>query len=154
MQNSITLNLGRTATGMIDIVTLEGDHIAGAIEIDTPVVVAVAGSRVVGFAVDEGVGDGDAVVGFGAQDDVLAADEGELAVYSSVGVFVDGEGGTDLVMIDPYVIRCLSLVTGISKRSENINDRIYPLFQTGRCLSFCSFTTRSSFGKTQGCARE
>ena len=74
MQNSITLNLGRTATGMIDIVTLEGDHIAGAIEIDTPVVVAVAGSRVVGFAVDEGVGDGDAVVGFGAQDDVLAAD--------------------------------------------------------------------------------
>lgn len=51
---------------MIDIITLEGDHIARAIKIDTPVVVAVAGSRVVGFAVDEGVGDGDAVVGFGA----------------------------------------------------------------------------------------
>lgn len=119
-----------------------------------PVVFAVAASGPVGAAVEFVVRNG-YVAGFApATDDVLAADEGELAVYSSVGVFVDGEGGTDLVMIDPYVIRCLSLVTGISKRSENINDRIYPLFQTGRCLSFCSFTTRSSFGKTQGCARE
>jgi hypothetical protein len=41
-------------------------------------VVAVAGSGPGGLAVNEGVGDGHAVVGLGAQDDVLAADAGGL----------------------------------------------------------------------------
>ena len=87
MQNSVTLHLRRPTTSMIDIVTLHSNHIVVSVEVDAPVVVAVAGSRVVGFAVDEGVGDGDAVVGFGAEDDVLAADSGGLYVLILVFFF-------------------------------------------------------------------
>lgn len=55
-----------------------------------PVVFAVAASGPVGAAVEFVVRNG-YVAGFApATDDVLAADEGKLAVYSSVGVFVDG----------------------------------------------------------------
>jgi hypothetical protein len=38
--------------------------------------VAVAGSGVVGATVNQGVGDGDTVVGLGSQDDVLTGDTG------------------------------------------------------------------------------
>ena len=66
---------------------------------------AIAASGPASAAVEFIVGDG-YLAGFApATDDVLAANERELAVYSSVGVFVDREGGTDLVMIDPNVIR-------------------------------------------------
>lgn len=78
MQESVALDLGGTAGGVVDVVALHGDHVGGAVEVDTPVVVAVAGSGVVGLAVDEGVGDGDTVVGLGAEDDVLTADTGSL----------------------------------------------------------------------------
>lgn len=63
---------------MVDVVVLHGDHVAGSVEVDAPVVVAVAGGRVVGFAVEVVVGDGDAVVLLCAEDDVLAADAGGL----------------------------------------------------------------------------
>ena len=43
MQHSVPLHLGRSTTGMVDIVSLEGYHILGAIEINTPVVVTVTG---------------------------------------------------------------------------------------------------------------
>lgn len=79
MQNGVTLNLRRAAAGVVDVVALEGDQVVVAIEVDAPVVVAVAGGRVVRFTVDEGVGDGDAVVFLGAEDDVLAADA--LSLY-------------------------------------------------------------------------
>ena len=144
----------RSARDIVQPVVAEGVIVFETNEEQSPVVFTIAASRPVGVAIEFVVGDG-YMAGFApATDDVLAADEGELVVHSLVGMLKDWACGADLVMIDPYVIRCLSLVTGISKRSENINDRIYPLFQTGRCLSFCSFTTRSSFGKTQGCARE
>lgn len=61
MQQGVTLDLGRTATGVVDVVTLHGDHVAGASEVDAPVVVAVAGSRVVRDTIDVGVGNGDGV---------------------------------------------------------------------------------------------
>jgi hypothetical protein len=79
VQHSVTLDLGGTATGVVDVVALHGDHIAGASKVDTPVVVAVAGGRPVRDTVDVGVGDGDAVVGLGAEDDVLATDPGGLS---------------------------------------------------------------------------
>jgi hypothetical protein len=78
MEEGVALDLGATAAGVVDVVALHGDHVAGAIQVDTPVVVAVAGGGVVGFTVDVAVGDGDAVVGLGAEDDVLATDTGSL----------------------------------------------------------------------------
>lgn len=74
MQQSVPLHLRRSATCMVDVVALEGDHIARTIEIDAPIVVAVTGGRVVRLTVDEGVGDGDAVVGLCTQNNVLTAD--------------------------------------------------------------------------------
>lgn len=72
VQQGVTLDLRRAATGVVDVVTLQSDQIVVAVEVDAPVVVAVAGGGVVGFTVDEGVGDGDAVVFLGSEDDVLA----------------------------------------------------------------------------------
>jgi hypothetical protein len=86
VQQSVALDLGRPATGVVDIVALHGDHVAGAIEVDTPVVVAVAGGRVVRDTVDVRVGDGDAVVGLGAEDDVLATNAGSLSSSISTSV--------------------------------------------------------------------
>jgi hypothetical protein len=78
MQKRVALNLGGTSTGVVDIVTLEGDEIVRAVQVDAPVVVAVAGRGPGGLAVNKGVGDGHAVVGLRAQDNVLAADAGGL----------------------------------------------------------------------------
>jgi hypothetical protein len=79
VQQSVALDLGGAAAGVVDVVALHGDHVVGAIEVDAPVVVAVAGGRVVRETVDVAVGDGDAVVGLGAEDDVLATDAGGLS---------------------------------------------------------------------------
>lgn len=78
MQQSVPLHLRRPATCMVDVVALKGDHVARTIEIDAPVVVPVTGGRVVRLTVDEGVGDGDAVVGLCTQNNVLTADTGGL----------------------------------------------------------------------------
>lgn len=78
VENSVSLDLGATATGVVDVVALQGNQVAGTVEVDSPVVVAVAGGGPVGLAVDEGVRDGDALVGFGAEDDVLPTDAGGL----------------------------------------------------------------------------
>jgi len=80
VQQGVTLNLRRAAAGVVDVVTLHSDQVVVAVEVDAPVVVAVAGGGVVGFAVNKGVGNGDAVVLLGAQDDVLAADA--LGLYN------------------------------------------------------------------------
>lgn len=80
MQNGVTLNLGRATASVVDVVTLESDKVVVAVEVDAPVMVAVAGGGVVRFTVDEGVGDSDAVVFLGAEDDVLAADA--LGLYN------------------------------------------------------------------------
>lgn len=90
MQKSVALDLGRTAGRMVDIVALHGDHVGGAVQVDGPVVVAVAGGGPVGLAVDEGVGDGDAVVGFGPEDDVLATDARSLFSLVCTNVQVHG----------------------------------------------------------------
>ena len=70
--------LGGATAGVVDVVVLEGDGVAGAGEVDAPVVVGVALRGPAGAAVDEVVRDGYAVVAAVAGDDVLAADEGSL----------------------------------------------------------------------------
>lgn len=103
MEEGIALNLGHTAGGVVEVVTLHGDHVVGSIKVDTPVVVAVAGSRVVGAAVDEGVGDGDTVVGLGTEDDVLTGDTGSGNVVDPDKVsLVQGDGITtpDILRVD------------------------------------------------------
>lgn len=63
---------------MVDVVALESDQVAGSIEVDTPVGVAVAGSGVVSLAVDEVVGDGHTLGGVGSEDNVLATNASSL----------------------------------------------------------------------------
>lgn len=74
----VVLDLGGTATGLVEVVALEGYLVARAVEVHVPVVVAVAGGGVVGFTVDVVVGDRDTVVGFSAQDVVLATNASSL----------------------------------------------------------------------------
>ena len=94
----------RSARDIVQPVVAEGVVVFETNEKQSPVVFAIAASGPVGAAVELVVGDG-YVAGFApTTDNVLAADEGELVVYCSVGVLVDWECGTDLVMIDPYVI--------------------------------------------------
>lgn len=75
VQERVALNLGRAARKVVDIVSLERDEIVGAVEEETPVCVCVAVGRVTRGAVKVVVRDGDARVGLGAEDEMLAADE-------------------------------------------------------------------------------
>ena len=52
VQESVALNLWTATAGVVNVVTLESDQIVRAIKVDTPVVLAVAGSRVVGNTID------------------------------------------------------------------------------------------------------
>lgn len=85
--------LGRAARRVVDVVALERHQVRRAGHVDAPVVVAVASGTPRGRAVNLRVGDGDAVRGALAQDDVLAADEGGLDVVDPdhVGA-VQGDG--------------------------------------------------------------
>ena len=75
---------------MVDIVAFERDEIRGASEVESPVVVAVAGGGPGGGTVDDVVGDCDAVVGAVAKDNVLAANLGRLGVSAeSQGMHVN-----------------------------------------------------------------
>lgn len=80
VQESVTLDLGATSTGVVDVVALQGDEVGVTIEVDTPVGVGVAGCGVVGNTVDVVVGQTDAVVGGGTKDVVLATDTGSLGL--------------------------------------------------------------------------
>jgi hypothetical protein len=80
VQVGVALDLGGAAAGLVEVVALERDLVAGAVQVDVPVVVVVAGGRVVGLAVDVVVGEGDAVAGLRAEDVVLAADSGGLFI--------------------------------------------------------------------------
>ena len=119
VQEGVTLHLGGTTTGVVDVVTLHGDEIARSIEVNAPVVVAVAGGGVVTDAVDKAVGDGNALGGVGAEDDVLTTDAGGRDVVDPdhVGV-VDGDGiaAPDVLGVDvgegdvPVFVRLENLV--------------------------------------------
>lgn len=75
MQQRVALNLGRAARKVVDVVALERDEIVGAVEEEAPVCVCVAVGRVSRGTVKVVIRDGDARVGLGAEDEMLAADE-------------------------------------------------------------------------------
>ena len=103
VQKSVTLDLGGTAGGLVDVVALHGDEIAGAVKVDTPVVVAVTGGGVVAGAVDVAVGDGHALGGVGTEDDVLATNAGSGDVVNPDHVSVvegDGVSTPDVLGVD------------------------------------------------------
>lgn len=103
VQEGAALDLGGTATGVVDVVALQGDVVVGTVKVDTPVVVAVAGSGVAGGTVDVAVGDGHALGGIGTQDNVLTANasSGNVVNPDHVAV-VDGDGITtpDVLGVD------------------------------------------------------
>ena len=66
MEQSASLNFGGTTRGLVDVVVFEGYFVVGAVEVQGPVLVAVAGCAVVAGTVDVGVGDCDVAGGFGA----------------------------------------------------------------------------------------
>lgn len=103
VQQSVTLNLGHAAAQVVEVVALKGDHVVAAVQVHAPVVMTVAGGRVVGATIDEGVGDGDAVVGAGSQNDVLAtnASSGHMVDPDQIRV-IDSNGITtpDILGVD------------------------------------------------------
>ena len=80
VQKSVALNLGATTRGVVDVVTLQSDQVAGSIEVDAPVVVAIAGSRPVAHTVDVVVGQSNAAGGLGTQNDVLTTNASSLVI--------------------------------------------------------------------------
>ena len=74
VQQRVAVHLGRAARGVVDVVTLHGDEVLGARQVDAPVVVVVARGGPGGGAVELGVGERDAAGGAGAGDEHLAAD--------------------------------------------------------------------------------
>lgn len=95
MQEGAALDLGGTATGVVDVVALQGDVVVGAVKVDTPVVVAVAGGGIAGGTVDIAVGDGHALGGIGTQNNVLTtnASSGNVVDPDHIAV-IDGDGIT------------------------------------------------------------
>jgi hypothetical protein len=72
VEESLAAESGATASSLGDVVVLHGDGVAGADHLEDPVVVAIAASGVVGGAVDEVAGEGDASARFETKDIVLA----------------------------------------------------------------------------------
>lgn len=79
----VTTNLGAAARGVMDVVVLHGDEVGRASQVDSPVMVTVAGGRPAGRAIKLVVGEGHAVGCTIAGDEHLAANEGDLDVIYS-----------------------------------------------------------------------
>ena len=58
VQKRVALHLRAPPAHVVDVVALQGNQVARAGEVEAPVVVSVAGCRVVGHAVEVAVGDG------------------------------------------------------------------------------------------------
>lgn len=76
----VSANLGGAARSVVDVVALQGDEVAGTGEVESPVVVTIAGGGPGGDTVELVVGDGDTVRSTVAENNHLATDEGELVV--------------------------------------------------------------------------
>lgn len=88
---------------MVNVVTLHRDVVVGTVQVDSPVVIAVAGGRVTGRAIDVAVGNGHTLRGLGAEDNVLSANAGSGNVVDPDHVaVVDGDGITapDVLGVD------------------------------------------------------
>lgn len=78
MEERVPLNFRAATAGVVDMVALERDHVAGSEQEHTPVVISIATGGIGSPSVDEVVGDCYAVRGACSEDDVLAADAGCL----------------------------------------------------------------------------
>lgn len=63
VQQGVASDLGSATRGVVDVVALQGDQVVGASEVDSPVVVAVAGCAPACVAVELAVGERHAVGG-------------------------------------------------------------------------------------------
>lgn len=75
VEKGVASDLWRAARGVVDVVALEGDHVVAAGEVDSPVVVAIAGGGPGGGAVDLVVGDGNTAGRTLTKDNVLAGNQ-------------------------------------------------------------------------------
>lgn len=66
VKDRVGLDFGGATRGLVDVVVFEGDFVVGAVEVEGPVLVPVAGCAVVAGAVDVRVGDCHVAGGFGA----------------------------------------------------------------------------------------
>lgn len=82
VQQGVASDLGRASRDVVDVVALHGNHVVGASQVDSPVVVAVAGCAPACVAVELAVGERHAVGCRFASDEHLAADEGHLDVVN------------------------------------------------------------------------
>lgn len=78
MEKGVALDFGTAATEMVDIVAFHGDQIVGSIQVNAPVVVAVAGGGVTADSVEVVVGDGHPVRSASPEDEMLAANTRSL----------------------------------------------------------------------------
>lgn len=83
VEESATAEGRAAAEGLVDVVVLHGDLVVGADHLEGPVVESVAAGGVVGLAVDEVVGESDALSGVEVEDVVLAAKTGSLSQGSA-----------------------------------------------------------------------
>lgn len=84
VEERVAADFGAAAAGVVDVVALEGYEVAGAGEVQSPVVVVVAGGGPGGGTVDLRVGNSDTLAGAVSEDDVLAANEGGLRFVSTI----------------------------------------------------------------------
>lgn len=78
MEVGVALDLRRTTASLVEVVAFKGNLVTGAIKVHVPVVVTVAGGRVIGFTVNVVVGDRDTVISFSTQDIVLTTNASSL----------------------------------------------------------------------------
>lgn len=78
VEKGVALDFGTAATEMVDIVAFHGDQIVGSIQVNAPVVVAVAGGGVTADSVEVVVGDGHPVRSASPEDEMLAANTRSL----------------------------------------------------------------------------
>lgn len=100
MEKSVASHLWAATAGVVDVVALHGDHVVGAEEVDSPVVVVVASGGPAGVSIKLGVGNGDTTGCGGSSDEVLTTDEGNLSMSITIG-FKSIEDSTYLDVINP-----------------------------------------------------
>lgn len=74
VKERVAADLRAASAKVVDVVTLQRDHVVAAVQIQAPVVVSVTGRGVVGHAIEVVVRDGHPVAGVSAEHDVLARD--------------------------------------------------------------------------------
>lgn len=95
VEDGVTLNLGGSSRGVVDVVTLHGDHVVGSIKVDSPVVVTIISSRVIRETVDVVIGESNTVANERTENDVLTGNvvSGDMVNPDHIGV-ISGDSVT------------------------------------------------------------